>query len=54
VTGFEPAETPEATGAAIVGAVQALPDIAAAWIVTFDPDGAATVLLIDSMIDPLP
>ena len=44
VAGFEPADTPEATGAAIVAAVQALPDIAAAWIVTFDPDGAATVL----------
>jgi PAS domain S-box-containing protein len=44
VAGFEPADTPETTGAAVVAAVQALPDIAAAWIVTFDPDGAATVL----------
>ncbi|MEW5991803.1 MAG: EAL domain-containing protein [Chloroflexota bacterium] len=44
LAGFEPADTPEATGAAIVAAVQALPDIAAAWILTFDPAGAATVL----------
>jgi PAS domain S-box-containing protein len=41
---FEPADTPEGTGAAIVSAVQALPDIAAAWIVIFDPDGAASIV----------
>jgi PAS domain S-box-containing protein len=44
VAGFEPAETPEATGAAIVAAVQALPDIDAAWLLTFDVNGAATVM----------
>ena len=41
---FEPADTPEATAAAIVLAVRALPDIAAAWIVIFGPDGAASIL----------
>lgn len=40
---FEPLETPEATAAAIVEAVNALPDVAAAWLVTFEPDGSATV-----------
>jgi len=44
VAGFEPAGTPEATGAAIVAAVAGLPDIAAAWIVSFDPDGGAMIL----------
>ncbi|MCI0582408.1 MAG: PAS domain S-box protein [Chloroflexi bacterium] len=44
VAGFEPAGSPEATGAAIVAAVAGLPDIDAAWIVTFDPDGVAVIL----------
>ena len=43
ISEFEPGATPQATAAAIVAAVAELPDIAAAWIITFEPDGSAIV-----------